>query len=62
MYIHVEKGVSLMVSQWHLRKDFFWIFLKIIDMRKTTWYGFLKKRNYFKGKPAERQGRKARRG
>ena len=34
---------------------------KIIDVRKTTWYVFLKKRDYFKGKPVERQGRKARR-
>ena len=47
MYIHVEKGVSLMVSQRHLRKDFFWIFLKIIDMRKTTWYGFFEKKKLF---------------
>ena len=34
---------------------------KIIDVRKNTWYVFLKKRDYFKGKPVERQGRKARR-
>ncbi len=34
----------------------------IIDVRKTTWYFiFGKNENYFKGKPVERQGRKARR-
>ena len=38
-----------------------YILKKIIDVRKTTWYVFLKKRDYFKGKPVERQGRKARR-
>ena len=34
---------------------------KIIDERKTTWYVFSEKKDYFKGKPVERQGRKARR-
>ena len=35
---------------------------KIIDVRKTTWYFiFGKNEHYFKGKPVERQGRKARR-
>ena len=34
----------------------------IIDVRKATWYFiFGKTENYFKGKPVERQGRKARR-
>ena len=35
-------------------------FKKIIDVRKTAWYVF-EERDYFKGKPIERQGRKARR-
>ena len=35
----------------------------VIDVRTTTWYFiFGKNENYFKGKPVERQGRKARRG
>ena len=34
----------------------------VIDVRTTTWYFiFGKNENYFKGKPVERQGRKARR-
>ena len=35
----------------------------IIDAPETSWYFiFGKNGNYFKGKPVERQGRKARRG
>ena len=38
-------------------------FGNIIDVQKTTWYViFWENGNLFKGKPAERQGRKARRG
>ena len=45
-------------------EKYVWLFFKnILDVRKTTWYFiFGKNGNYFKGKPVERQGRKARRG
>ena len=59
-----RRGYSCALHRLNIRKNRSKICVdlkKIIDVRKTTWYVFLKKRDYFKGKPVERQGRKARR-